>query len=309
MTKIAVLSRYKEDNHSWYNILKNRYDNIIVFNKFDGDNRLPNIGREGHTYLYYIINNYDNLADEILFSQYDPLDHFHRKNPSNHRDKHHISDFLNAQLYDFVCINPKDYDLFVRKRKIDWIKYYQILYKDIDLNKIVSTGACINGIFRVSRESILRHNISFYQKALDMLSSDKNPDEGFFFERAWKYIFTNYGNCPEKYSSFKNSIWLFGNVNPINVAKTRKDESYGHIKFYDDGLISSKNYSYYGHNNEHYWSINNDTLYVFSSTGSVTSTYKLCDDIENTKELSGDWYQGNKIHTGLLFLKKAMWQY
>jgi len=31
--------------------------------------RLPNVGREGHTFLYHIVNNYDILADWTVFSQ------------------------------------------------------------------------------------------------------------------------------------------------------------------------------------------------------------------------------------------------
>jgi len=30
---------------------------------------LPNVGREGHTYLHHIVNNYENLADWTVFSQ------------------------------------------------------------------------------------------------------------------------------------------------------------------------------------------------------------------------------------------------
>jgi len=31
--------------------------------------RLPNVGREGHTFLYHIVNNYDSLAEWTIFSQ------------------------------------------------------------------------------------------------------------------------------------------------------------------------------------------------------------------------------------------------
>mmetsp|Transcript_2236 Transcript_2236/g.4092 ORF Transcript_2236/g.4092 Transcript_2236/m.4092 type:complete len:692 (-) Transcript_2236:163-2238(-) len=34
-----------------------------------GAHVLPNVGREGHTYLHHIVNNYDNLADWTVFSQ------------------------------------------------------------------------------------------------------------------------------------------------------------------------------------------------------------------------------------------------
>ena len=36
---------------------------------------LPNIGRESHTYLYHIVNNYDRLADVTLFTQGDVVEH------------------------------------------------------------------------------------------------------------------------------------------------------------------------------------------------------------------------------------------
>ena len=36
---------------------------------------LPNIGRETHSYFYHIINNFDNLADRVLFLQGNPYDH------------------------------------------------------------------------------------------------------------------------------------------------------------------------------------------------------------------------------------------
>eukprot|EP00928_Gymnodinium_smaydae_P062653 TRINITY_DN4646_c0_g1_i1.p1 TRINITY_DN4646_c0_g1~~TRINITY_DN4646_c0_g1_i1.p1 ORF type:complete len:702 (-),score=97.77 TRINITY_DN4646_c0_g1_i1:121-2226(-) len=35
----------------------------------EGCVRLPNVGREGHTYLHHIVENYDNLADWTVFSQ------------------------------------------------------------------------------------------------------------------------------------------------------------------------------------------------------------------------------------------------
>ena len=36
---------------------------------------LPNVGREAHTYLTYIIENYDNLPDRVYFLQGDPFPH------------------------------------------------------------------------------------------------------------------------------------------------------------------------------------------------------------------------------------------
>ena len=30
---------------------------------------MPNVGRESHTYLYHIVENYDNMADWTVFTQ------------------------------------------------------------------------------------------------------------------------------------------------------------------------------------------------------------------------------------------------
>ena len=71
-----VISRYNE-NLEWLNYEPfNKYKNII-YNKGPNDDfcktnnikvfNLENIGRCDHTYLFHIIENYDNLADITVF--------------------------------------------------------------------------------------------------------------------------------------------------------------------------------------------------------------------------------------------------
>ncbi len=86
-----VLARYKESLRHWVNCLpylaQNYKITLWVYNKHDNDAvidqqvfeqlipyiekietvRLDNVGRESHTYLTHIINNYDNLADATVF--------------------------------------------------------------------------------------------------------------------------------------------------------------------------------------------------------------------------------------------------
>ena len=75
-----VVARYNE-NLDWIKKIKKSKDlKITVYNKGPDDIdipfiRLPNIGRESHTYLYHIINNYDNLADQTIFCQGDSIFH------------------------------------------------------------------------------------------------------------------------------------------------------------------------------------------------------------------------------------------
>ena len=37
--------------------------------------RLANVGREGHTYLYHIVSNYESLSENLVFTQADPFPH------------------------------------------------------------------------------------------------------------------------------------------------------------------------------------------------------------------------------------------
>lgn len=70
MSYIFVVARYNE-NVDWLHTEK---DHCIIYNKgeklnIENEILLPNVGRESETYLHYIITNYDNLPDIIIFTQ------------------------------------------------------------------------------------------------------------------------------------------------------------------------------------------------------------------------------------------------
>lgn len=313
--KVAILSRYKESNETWFRFLKENGYEIIVFNKYQGENLIPNVGREGHTYLKYIIDNYHNLPEEILFSQYDPLDHMY-KMPLLVSKVNNGKIFLNSNILDFVGINPTDYDLYVRGRRIDWYGFSKIAFENFseaELYKLIAIGSTLNGVFRVTKKAILRRPIETYVKCLEMLSGDSNPLEGFYFERIWKYMFMQIGNFSEKYSHFNNRIFLFGLKNKsVSITDqgrkfTRQYNNYGQIKLFEDGTICSNgNVSYYTHPNESYWKIEGDNLYIMNTCGAVTSRYRL--NLEE-KEFSGDFWdieKGEWIEERML-LSEPMW--
>ena len=290
MKKVAVLSRYKENNNFWHDLVSEKYE-VIVYNKSEGDNLLPNIGREGHTYLHYIIQNYDNLPDEILFSQYDPTDHFSKKK-AYYGDEMNI--FLNKNLVDFCGIAPTDFDLVVRRRRVNWVGFSRELYGQFEskkINELLACGATLYGVFRVSRVAILRNNIEFYKKALEMVSRGRDPYEGYFFERMWKFMFMRIG-CSEQFSeTFNDRIFLFGNADrDAQFSKTEKWKlnNYGHLKLSRDGTIRSNgNISYYHHFNESYWVVKENLLYFLDGCGAATSRYEIPEDL-NLDVLTGD---------------------
>ncbi len=76
MNTISVICRYNEDL-SWTSKLLHPF---VVYNKgkedLDVDSiKSENIGREGETFIRYIIDNYNELPERICFLQGNPFDH------------------------------------------------------------------------------------------------------------------------------------------------------------------------------------------------------------------------------------------
>lgn len=82
MDVLVVIARYKED----VNWVKNLELPYLIINKgppiqdIDIQNNsisVPNSieGREAHSYLWYIVDNYDKLPDKVIFLQADPFEH------------------------------------------------------------------------------------------------------------------------------------------------------------------------------------------------------------------------------------------
>lgn len=183
-----VVAKYKEDV-SWVLKYKEEHD-VFLYDKSDDPfdepgiqyKKLPNIGRESHTYLTHIVENYHTLSDYVIFSQ----------------GKHdqHVSNFnllfsSGAGFYPFPYqpnfrldywsspLAPNKEDLNFEQ----WMKKYVV--EDLLPSMIpVSLGAT----FCVTKDYILSRPLEYYKKLLLQLDS-LNPEVGHFFERAWFYIF------------------------------------------------------------------------------------------------------------------------
>jgi len=69
-TKELVVSHF-EKNLDWLQDITPECK-VIVYDKNEKDSdfiKLPNIGREPHTYLYHIVEHYNSLCDWTIFSQ------------------------------------------------------------------------------------------------------------------------------------------------------------------------------------------------------------------------------------------------
>jgi hypothetical protein len=209
-----VIARYNE-NLEWLLEINDENFNIIVYNKGVNDNfiklsnmsifNLDNVGREGHTYLYHIINDYNNLADITIFLPGSGnIDYKSRitKNLLRYIKEYNNAVFLHIQrfnnvkdeLYNFTIdeyvstdiqnksLNPESkLDLSEIRPFGKWYEYY--------FNDIVIHHTLFWGIFSVDKRDISQHSKEYYEYLIQQLSNSSNPEVGHYFERAWCAVF------------------------------------------------------------------------------------------------------------------------
>ena len=203
-----IVARYNE-NISWLDPLQ---DKCIIYNKgsplqISNERSLKNIGRESHTYLNYIIDNYDHLSDILVFTQANIADH---RGNNDYTYLHKLvkeaniyGKSLQSESYTINVTNDKPhwapdfnkYDLLHLPYKnnnritfIDWFKTHII-------NDYPTTfHIYANALFAVKKELILQHPKSYYETLLEECNYHINPIEGHFFERSWYYIFPSICN-------------------------------------------------------------------------------------------------------------------
>ena len=198
-----VVARYNEDIQ-W---LAPLYAKCVIYNKGPAlglnERFLPNVGRESDTYLHYIIDNYTNLPDYVVFTQARIADHrgsdnvdyllkmleeakVHGKSippvntaVDNNRCWQH--DWNRCPHYGFYMSEH-----YKNNRHIvfeDWFKTHirptyphpMFIYN--------------NALFAVKKEHILAHPRQYYEALLQEGNHSSNPVEAHFFERSWYYIF------------------------------------------------------------------------------------------------------------------------
>ena len=170
---------------------------------------LPNVGREGHTYLYYIVSRWNSLPENVFFTQGScSVDHRPFPIESYLMTKPNISLYMNVwnrgiEFDDYPGGTLRHIGKWKRERDtgvmspsptsfIDWWKEYisPVFPIDGSLEKVFRKWKWSHGaIFSVSRDCIKQHPLIFYQKLLTNLQRHVNPEEGHFLEKSWFYIF------------------------------------------------------------------------------------------------------------------------
>lgn len=202
----VVIARYNE-NLSWA-IEEFPTEKVTVYNKGKNDltlpknfiiKKLPNIGREAHTYLYHIINNYYNLSERIFFTQgsqeteknrvFFPLRKYKKIASTNCKNiiaaKCHAmnENISNIRLSNFK--NTKWFDTFMREYDFIGFKHNFI---EISKDKAKDYYGSYGAIFAVDKDKILRNDLNYYQNILNTLNNIA-PIEGHYIEKLWDRVF------------------------------------------------------------------------------------------------------------------------
>ena len=162
----VVVAKYKE-NIDWIDCLDKT--NVIIYDKSDTpiENSIPlkNIGREGETFLYHILQNYDNLPDYTLFVQGHPFDHMCNINPQNFQSE--LDRLLNEKPDTtplFCGLHNEHYTLYAG---LNVKEYYEFLFNE-SCPEITQFAAGAQYI--VPKHRILQRPKSFYETLERMIT-------------------------------------------------------------------------------------------------------------------------------------------
>lgn len=208
-----IIARYNEDL-KW--TLEKPFDRFkyIVYNKGNNENfekknvkkviSLKNVGKCDHTYLYHVIENYNNLADINVFLP-GSLDLKYKKQLANRLLKEIMlrnkAIFISLNQYDIKKLHYNfkldkyktkhssnitlNSETFLKKSNIrPFGLWFENKFGNIKINCII-----YHGIFSIHKKDILQHSKSYYKNLIKGLSDHKSPEEGHFFERSWAAVF------------------------------------------------------------------------------------------------------------------------
>ncbi|MCK8491519.1 DUF3431 domain-containing protein [Spirosoma sp. RP8] len=208
-----VVARYTE-NLNWLRNLPAQlrmtvYDKSADHSAGAGAIPLPNIGREAHTYLHHIVSRYDSLAQWTVFCQGKPFDHaydFKKTMRSFSEQPDTIGDPVQMPFRWLGHLIDTDDNRGERLfqpwsknedgRGLDLRGFHRALF---DTNGPDLYTFVLGAQFAIHREAIVRHPLSFYERALAV--SITFPDAAHCFERSWDRVFGLTGIDP---------VWLAG---------------------------------------------------------------------------------------------------
>lgn len=196
-----VVARYNEDI-SWLNETdypKYVYNKGVPLPDYYDEIKLKNIGRESHTYLYHIVNNYHKLdpSSVTVFTQGRFHDHTNLKKDVASKL---IELGMAASESGIKALHRRIESTFDRTfRMANW--YYKVNQSEYPFDewflKYISDTIptkyewAIAAILAVRNDLILSRPLEYYKNLLYNISDlqEINPESAHYFERSWLYVF------------------------------------------------------------------------------------------------------------------------
>lgn len=191
-----VIAKYNEDV-DWVKHLQHSY---IIYDKSDDTTinkpfykSLKNVGREGETFLYHIVNNYDNLDEVTVFLQGNPFDHLQSLSGwrviSDMSEKMIVIDKMNTEITDDsgfatfyqVLYNVPNYTNNVNTKEA-CLKYYNKDYNHFTV--------CPGAQYIVPKQYILSRPLEFW-KTLHQAMYNNEELNGYCQEMLWYLAYTH----------------------------------------------------------------------------------------------------------------------
>jgi hypothetical protein len=218
-----VVARYKEPLNWLKDDPFNKYP-VIIYNK-GGDNnyfkssniikeiKLSNYGLEVHSFLYHIINNYNNLANITAFLQgsIELPNKYNRAACTITESVSRNTSILGVNLSCSCAVSSNfkednynfTMDRYFMSHATNLItdensktvpckfRPFGNWYNEL-FGNILTTRAAYNHIIAIKREHILRKPIEYYKRLIKFFHPqdlDRQPEVVHYFERAWQAIF------------------------------------------------------------------------------------------------------------------------
>lgn len=236
----VILNRYNEDilwinnftnpnksNNEIYTFLynKGKIINSEYINKFKNlkKHELINFGREASTYIYHIINNYNNIKERFdngfddlnIFSQIIP-DNFSQEEFVNFVNNVNIDNVLKGTIIPLSKLNLQC-DILGQPHhncNLPMFNFIKLINPNIIIAKDKLFNFYANSQFAVKNSTILQNNIEYYVRICNLLIADDSvlraefDDINLYYyciERLWCFIFNQdlYGGSYVNYSSIK----------------------------------------------------------------------------------------------------------
>ena len=241
----CVITRYNE-YINWIKFLPDEITKITVYNKGFNDNlfnnndpmndsvlnklnikRMKNIGRMEHTIAHYIIENYDQLPEVLLFITANIL-----MNPEKGKYLGNITRNINKIKNNYKGFysprfkkvkNNYNYSFKIKENNINnelidndsksefknFQEWKSVLIDNEDIHYVAYRSN-----FAVCRENIKNIPLKIYENILESLSTN-NLENSFFVERIWAHLFRKYSYKLITTENNINTILTENNINTI----------------------------------------------------------------------------------------------